>query len=116
MGVPQPYSTGLDFRQIFTIGLTKENLQLIRFDEVSGCSGNTVTCFRSLSVVYRQNVYTIVHFPLLQLHTYMKVVTIDIDPWGFPNLNIVAHFADPVGWGSCMPRLATFETDILQLA
>ena len=33
----------------------------------------------------------------LQLKLFLKV---------FQNLNVIAHLVVPVGWGSCLPRLA----------
>ena len=30
----------------------------------------------------------------------------------FPNLNVVGHLAVPVGWRSCLPRLAIFYREV----
>ena len=37
------------------------------------------------------------------------LLTTEVVPKIFPNLNVVGHLAVPVGWGSCLPRLAIFE-------
>ena len=36
------------------------------------------------------------------------LLTTEVVPEIFPNLNVVGHLAVPVGWGSCLPRLAIF--------
>ena len=43
------------------------------------------------------------------------LLTTEVVPKIFPNLNVVSHLAVPVGWGSCLPRLAIFETSSVQL-
>ena len=36
------------------------------------------------------------------------LLTTEVVPKIFPNLNVVGHLAVPAGWGSCLPRLAIF--------
>ena len=36
----------------------------------------------------------------------LYLFTTEVVPKIFPNLNIVAHFVAPGGWGSCLSRLA----------
>ena len=37
------------------------------------------------------------------------LLTTEVVPKIFPNLNVVGHLAVPVGWGSCLLRLAIFN-------
>ena len=34
------------------------------------------------------------------------LLTMDVVPKIFPNLNVIGHLPVPAGWGSCLPRLA----------
>ena len=36
------------------------------------------------------------------------LLTAEVVPKIFPNLNVVGHLAIPAGWGSCLPSLAIF--------
>ena len=36
------------------------------------------------------------------------LLTTEVVPKIFPNLNVVGHLAVPAGWGSCLLRLAIF--------
>ena len=36
------------------------------------------------------------------------LLTTEVVPKIFPNLNVVGHLAVPAGWGSCLPMLAIF--------
>ena len=40
---------------------------------------------------------------------FSVLLTTDVVPKIFPNLNVVGHLALPAGWGSCLPRLAILE-------
>ena len=39
---------------------------------------------------------------------YSILLTTEVVPKIFPNLNVVGHLAVPAGWGSCLLRLAIF--------
>ena len=39
---------------------------------------------------------------------FCVLLTTEIVPKIFQDLNVVAHLVVPVGWGSCLPRLAIF--------
>ena len=39
------------------------------------------------------------------------LLTTEVVPKFFPNLNVVGHLAVPARWGSCLPRLAIFNHD-----
>ena len=36
------------------------------------------------------------------------LLTTDVVPKIFPNLNVIGHLPVPAGWGSCLPRLTLF--------
>ena len=42
------------------------------------------------------------------LRGFSILLTTEVIPKIFPNLNVVGHLAVPAGWGSCLPRLAIF--------
>ena len=42
------------------------------------------------------------------------LLTTEVVPKIFPNLNVVAHLIVPAGWGFCLPRLAIFKILFLQ--
>ena len=45
---------------------------------------------------------------LYNISWFSVLLTTEVVPKIFPNLNVVCHLAVPAGWGSCLPRLAIF--------
>ena len=39
----------------------------------------------------------------------LTLLTTEVVPNIFPNLNVVGHLAVPAGWSSCLPRLTIFD-------
>ena len=61
------------------------------------------------SITYFWVIYRIVKFQIyLSSRGFTVLLTTEVVPKIFSNLNVVCHLGVPAGWGSCLPRMAIF--------